>query len=158
MRRVVVMGVGNILRQDEGVGVHALRLLAESGWMSGVDLVDGGTSVFDALSGWRQIDKLVVLDAVRAGREPGAIARMSLREVADRTGPALSVHEHGLLDALALLRQAGMRVGEIVIYGVEPGQTGWGTDLSQPVLESLPRLALQLERELGVPSTEEKPI
>lgn len=152
------MGVGNILRQDEGVGVHALRLLAESGWMSGVDLVDGGTSVFDALSGWRQIDKLVVLDAVRAGREPGAIARMSLREVADRTGPALSVHEHGLLDALALLRQAGMRVGEIVIYGVEPGQTGWGTDLSQPVLESLPRLALQLERELGVPSTEEKPI
>ncbi len=158
MRRVVVMGVGNILRQDEGVGVHALRLFAESGWMSGVDLVDGGTSVFDALSGWRQIDKLVVLDAVRAGREPGAIARMSLREVADRTGPALSVHEHGLLDALGSLRQAGLRVGEVVIYGVEPAETGWGTDLSSQVAASLPLLAARLREELGPEAMEEQPI
>ncbi len=154
--RAVVLGVGNLLRQDEGVGVHAVRALVEADWGEGVALVDGGTAVFDALSGWREIEKLVVIDALRAGREPGSIVRVSLREVADRTAPALSVHEQGLLDALALLQQGGLRVGEIVIYGVEPGETGWGTELSEPVADCLPFLAAQVREELASLSSEEK--
>ena len=156
--RVVVLGVGNLLRQDEGVGVHAVRALSIGPCAERAELVDGGTAVFEALSQWREIDKLVVIDALRAGREPGSNARVSLREVADRTAPALSLHEHGLLDQLSLLKQAGLRVGEIVIYGVEPGQTGWGTELSEPVASCLPVLEVHMARELGWMPAEEKPI
>jgi hydrogenase maturation protease len=155
MKQVVVMGVGNLLRRDEGVGVHAVRALAYGRCAEQAELVDGGTAVFDALSGVQEIQKLVVLDALQGGREPGSIARVSLRDMADRAGPALSVHEHGLLDSLAMLQQAGLRVGEIVIYGVEPEDTGWGTELSARVEDCLPRLAAQVERELGLSAAEE---
>ena len=155
VRTVVVLGVGNLLRQDEGVGVHAVRALSLGPCAERAALVDGGTAVFEALSQWRDIDKLVVIDALQAGREPGSIARVSLREVADRTAPALSLHEHGLLDHLALLKQAGLRVGEIVIYGVEPAKTGWGTELSEQVAACLPLLEARMARELGwLPSEE----
>jgi len=153
---VVVLGVGNLLRQDEGVGVHAVRALAQCGFDA--QLVDGGTAVFEALSPWRHIGKLVVVDALRAGRPPGVIARVSLRDVADRTAPALSLHEQGLLDALAMLQQSGLRVGEVVIYGVEPAETGWGTELSEPVAESLSRLAVLVQEELGLPLAQEEVI
>jgi hydrogenase maturation protease len=158
MKTVVVIGVGNLLRQDEGVGVHAVRVLATGPCGESASFVDGGTAVFEALSDWKDIDKLVVIDALRAGREPGSIARVSLRDVADRDAPALSVHEHGLLDQLALLKQAGLKVGEIVIYGVEPKETGWGTELSEAVAECLPLLEVQMARELGWMPVEEKPI
>lgn len=158
MSPIVVLGVGNLLRQDEGVGVHIVRALSEVEFGEWVELVDGGTAVYEALSPWRQIGKLIVIDALRAGREPGTISRLSLREVADRTAPALSVHEHGLLDALGLLQQAGVRVGEVVIYGVEPAEAGWGTELSAQVAESLPRLAERLQAEVGMVAGEERPI
>jgi len=158
MKKVVIIGVGNLLRQDEGVGVHAVRILAGGPCGDSASFVDGGTAVFDALSNWKDIDKLVVIDALKAGRKPGSIARVSLRDVADRDAPALSVHEHGLLDQLALLKQAGLKVGEIVIYGVEPQDTGWGTELSEPVAECLPMLEAQMARELGWMLSEEKPI
>jgi len=158
MSPIVVLGVGNLLRQDEGVGVHAVRALLGAQFEEWAELVDGGTAVFEALSGWEQIGKLIVIDAVRAGREPGSISRLSLRDVADRTAPALSVHEHGLLDALGSLQQAGLRVGEVVIYGVEPANAGWGTDLSASVAESLPLLAARLREEFGLAPSEESPL
>ncbi len=158
MSSVVVLGVGNLLRQDEGVGVHVVRALSGANFGEHAELVDGGTAVFEALSQWREIGKLIVIDAVRGGKEPGAISRLSLREVADRTAPALSVHEHGVLDALGLLQQAGLRVGEVVIYGVEPESAGWGTELSAPVVESLPLLAARLREELELAASEERPI
>jgi hydrogenase maturation protease len=153
---VVVLGVGNLLRQDEGVGVHAVRAIAAAECCSGAALVDGGTAVFDALSGWSKIGKLVVIDALRAGRPAGSIARVSLREVADRAAPALSVHEHGLLEALGTLQQVGLKIGEIVIYGVEPAETAWGTGLSEPVEACLPLLAAQVQAECAPPAAEER--
>ncbi len=155
-KRVVVMGVGNLLRQDEGVGVHALRMLADIGYGGEADLVEGSAVLMDSLSGKETIDKLVVIDALKAGRAPGTIARVALREMADQASPVLSVNEQELMEALGLLRRLGLRVGEIVIFGVEPGETGWGMELSEPVAASLPRLAAQIERELGLASTEEQ--
>jgi hydrogenase maturation protease len=154
-KRVVIMGVGDPMRQDEGVGVHVVRALAAGPCADQAELVDGGEGVFEALSHKRAIEKLVVLNALRAGRPPGSIARVSLRDLADRPGPALSQHEQGLLDTLAFLGQAGLRVGEIVIYWVEPGKTGWGTDLSEQVEACLPLLAAQVERELGLTPPDE---
>jgi hydrogenase maturation protease len=154
-KRVVVIGIGDPMRQDEGVGVHALRALAAGRCADRAELVGDSQGVFAALSRERDIQKLVVLNAMRAGRSPGSIARVSLRELEGRPGPALSLHEQGLLDTLAYLGKAGLRVGEIVIYWVEPEKTGWGMELSEQVEECLPRLAAQVERELGLGPTDE---
>lgn len=151
----VVLGVGNLLRQDEGVGVHAIRLLRELLGEESLPLVDGGTAVFEALGPWSCIGKLVVIDALRAGKEPGSVTRVTLRELQGRSWPAVSAHDYDLLDALALLRQAGLRVGEIVIYGVEPAEMGWGDELSEPVACSLPGLVSQVMAELGLSVSEE---
>ena len=151
----VVLGVGNVLRRDEGVGVHAVRALARHGCAAHAELMDGGTAVFDALSGWRTIEKLVVIDALQAGGEPGTITRVTAEEVADATGPALSLHQCGLIDALTQLQQAGLRLGEIVIYGVEPGDTGWGDELSPAVAASLSRLTRQVQEDIEFAGAEE---
>ena len=152
----VILGVGNLLRQDEGVGIHAVREMA--GWVteSGAALVDGGTAVFEALSPWKEIEKLVVIDALRAGNKPGTILRLSPKEVEDRSAPALSLHQHGLLDSLALLKHAGLRIGEVVIYGIEPAQMEWGTELTEQVAACLPRLVSHIREELGLAPVEEK--
>jgi hydrogenase maturation protease len=155
-RRVVVLGLGNLLRQDEGVGLHAVRALSAGPFADRAELVDGGAAMLEALSQWREIDKLVVIDAVRAGRAPGSIARVALREVAEQPSPVLAVNEQELLEGLALLRRLGVRVGEIVVYGVEPKATGWGMELSETVSACLPRLAEQLEREISGRAGEEQ--
>ena len=151
----VVLGVGNVLRRDEGVGVHAVRALARHGCAAQADLMDGGTAVFDALSGWGSIDKLVVIDALQAGGEPGTITRVTAEEVADATAPALSLHQCGLIDALVQLRQAGLRLGQVVIYGIEPGDTGWGDQLSPAVAASLSRLTRQVEADIEFAGAED---
>lgn len=147
-RRVVVLGLGNLLRQDEGVGLHVVRALSAAPFADRAELVDGGPAMLEALSQWREIDKLVVIDAVRAGREPGSIARVVLRQVAEQPSPVLALNEQELLEGLALLRRLGVKVGEIVVYGVEPKATDWGTELSDTVSACLPQLAEQVEREI----------
>jgi hydrogenase maturation protease len=154
-RVVVVLGLGNLLRQDEGVGLHAVRALSVGPCADRAALVDGGGAMLEALSQWREIDKLVVIDAVRAGREPGSIARVALREVAEQPSPVLAVNEQELLEGLALLRRLGVKVGEIVVYGVEPKATGWGMELSETVSACLPLLAEHVEREIGGSTREE---
>lgn len=151
----VVLGVGNVLRRDEGVGVHAVRELARHGCAVQADLMDGGTAVFDALSGWETIEKLVVIDALQAGAAPGTITRLTAEQVADAVSPALSLHQCGLIDALTQLQQAGLRLGEVVIYGVEPGDTGWGEQLSPAVAASLSRLTRQVEEDIEFAGVEE---
>lgn len=150
VKRVVVIGLGDLFRQDEGVGVHVLRMLAENPWLPEAELLEGSPARLTELSQEEAIDKLIVVDAVRAGREPGAIARVSLRDIAEQPSPILSLNEQHLLDTLGLLRRMGMRVGEIIIYGVEPGQNGWGTELSQAVSECLPYLAMRVQQEISV--------
>jgi hydrogenase maturation protease len=145
---VVVLGLGNLLRQDEGVGLHVVRALSAAPFADRAELVDGGPAMLEALSQWREIDKLVVIDAVRAGREPGSIARVVLRQVAEQPSPVLALNEQELLEGLALLRRLGVKVGEIVVYGVEPKATDWGTELSDTVSACLPQLAEQVEREI----------
>jgi len=152
----VILGVGNLLRSDEGVGVHAVQALQAAGCEDKVALVDGGTAVFQALSAWDKIDKLIVIDAFQSGAEPGAVVRLSAREVADRTTPVLSLHQQGLLDSLALLRQAGLSLGEVVIFGVEPEAMGWGTELSASVAKAMPRLLEQIRAEAGLSNLEER--
>jgi hydrogenase maturation protease len=144
----VIIGVGNLLRQDEGVGVHLARRLAERALGEGVAVVDGGTAVEAALAGWSQIARLIVLDAVDGKQPAGTLYRMTLDQVAEAAEAPVSLHQTGLREAIGLARGGGTRVGEVVIVGVQPAATDWGLELSPAVSARLEAAAELVLREL----------
>jgi hydrogenase maturation protease len=127
--RTVVLGVGNELLMDEGVGVHVARALAKEKFSSPVEVIDGGT-IIDCLPGGEPISRLIVIDAVRGGGEPGAIYRFNPAEVELESSGVESVHQFGLVDSLRLSELAGVKPVETIIIGVEPKEMKWGVELS----------------------------
>jgi len=146
--RVVVLGVGNELLKDEGVGVHVARALSREPLASLVEIIEGGTAL-DALPGGRPIKKLVVVDAVCGGGEPGSIYRFTPDEVELEAGQVTSLHELGLLDGLRMSEVAGIKPEETVIIGVEPKDVGWGMGLSAELEGRLPEVVRIVLEEVG---------
>jgi len=143
--RVVVLGVGNELMKDDGVGVHVARALAEENLTYPVEVIEGAT-IIDCLPGGEPITKLVVVDAVGGGGEPGAIYRFTLDQVEAEASWVTSVHQLGLLDSLRISEIAGIKPRETVIIGVEPEEVEWGMELSPQVKGRIPdvvRLVLE---------------
>lgn len=141
--RVLVLGLGNWLMSDDGIGVHAVRALAEDP-PAGADLVDAGTAVLDALPLVEAADRVLLLDAVTAGGPPGTVCTFDARD-ATAARPALSLHSLDLPSALACFgRGPGPR--EIRVLGVEPARIGYGTELSTAVRAALPALTSAARR------------
>jgi len=102
---LLVLGIGNVLMGDEGVGVHALARLEDEAWPDDVTLVDGGTGGFHLLSLLQDSEPVVMIDAAADGRPPGTVRVITPRFASDFP-PSLSAHDIGLRDlveATALL-------------------------------------------------------
>ena len=95
--RILIMGVGNVLMGDEGVGVHAVRLLEQRAWPPHVTLLDGGTGGFHLLSHFGECDVIVMIDATLDERPAGTVSVLEPRYAKDFP-KALSAHDIGLKD------------------------------------------------------------
>jgi hydrogenase maturation protease len=134
--RILIAGLGNLLLQDDGVGVHAVRELRRDP-PPGVLVAEVGTQVLSALHLLQWADKILALDAMQTGGEPGTVYAFGTGDV-DRGGIQTSLHELNLLSALDFLK--GKAKPEIVIFGVEPQKIDYGLDLTPPVAAALPEL------------------
>jgi hydrogenase maturation protease len=117
---VLVLGVGNLLLKDEGVGVHVARKLMAVDLPSHVEVVDGGTGGLDLLEDMEGRKKVVIVDTVKGGHPPGSIYRMTPEDMEDQPEACLSLHD---MDVPRLLKTAdllGIKRPEIVIIGIEP--------------------------------------
>jgi hydrogenase maturation protease len=139
MSHVVILGVGNVLQQDDGIGVRVVEALQARGLPSGVQAFDAGTSP-DAYYLAEGADKLILVDAVKAGGAPGSVYRLRLEE-AEGLPAAGSVHEIGLIDGLRLLELSGTKPKQVVIIGVEPREVGLGMELSSELEGKLEQIA-----------------
>ncbi|MFI5104298.1 MAG: hydrogenase maturation protease [Terriglobales bacterium] len=139
--RVVVLGMGNLIRSDDGVGIHAIqRLLADPRIPAGVEVMDGGTLGLQLLPAIEDATHILVLDAVNTGAAPGATVRYAMTELEPLPGSP-SVHQIGFADMLEGLRWMNSFSNKtIVLLGVQPEQTGWGESLSPTVEAALPAL------------------
>lgn len=146
--RIVVVGVGNLLLKDEGIGIHVVRELQEMHLPEDVELIDGGTSP-DLIAYTRAGDKLIIVDAARAGSEPGAIYRFLPQDLADDEASLASAHELGVVHNLKLIELSGNEPREIVIIGIEPEEIEWGTELSAGLQEKLPDIVRVVLKEIG---------
>ena len=140
-RRIVILGVGNLLLADEGVGVRALELLARDYVFSPeVELVDGGTCGMELLEPLTGADVLIMLDVIRAGKAPGTFIALRGDAVPARLRHKLSPHQVGMSDVLATLILTGEAPRETVIFGVEPESLELSLSLTPRVAACLPAL------------------
>lgn len=139
--RAVVLGIGNTILSDEGIGVRAAEALREHYELPGnVEVIDGGTAGMELLGPLTGTDLLVVLDAVKAGRPPGTLVRMSGRDVPVFFRAKLSPHQVSLCDVLAGLEFSADLPKEIVLIGVEPASLELGLELTPTVAAKIPQV------------------
>ena len=145
----MVLGVGNLLFTDEGVGIHAVETLLEQYEFSqNVSIEDGGVLGINLLGIISEADDLIVVDAIRNGGAPGTLYRLEGDDIPKRILAKNSLHQVDLLEALTLC-QALDKVPETVIVGVEPEDIETlGLELTSPVQEKLGDLIAMVLREL----------
>lgn len=139
--RTVVLGVGNILMKDEGIGVHVIDALAGSPLPTNIDLeiIDGGTSP-DILHLLVGTNKLIIVDAVEGGAEPGSIYRFHAEDITAEDNYPVSLHQLSLFESLDMMDYMGDRPEETVIIGVEPNEIGAGLELSPELEQKVPQI------------------
>ena len=145
----MVLGVGNLLFTDEGVGIHAVETLLEQYEFSqNVSIEDGGVLGINLLGIISEADDLIVVDAIRNGGAPGTLYRLEGDDIPKRILAKNSLHQVDLLEALTLC-QALDKVPETVIVGVEPEDIETlGLELTTPVQEKMGDLIAMVLREL----------
>jgi hydrogenase maturation protease len=139
----MIVGVGNPLRRDEGVGIAAIARLNDHYHLpDGVCAVDAGTPGLALLDIVRDARAVVLIDAMTADQPPGTIYQVDPARLRSR-GPEWSESLHGvsLLGTIHLAEAVGMRVPPITIVGVEPAVLDWGEGLSEPVATALDLVA-----------------
>lgn len=143
---VLVLGVGNLLQHDDGVGVHVIHEMMERGLDDryGVELVDGATAGLDLIPVLEGRKKIIIIDALRLQDEPGAIYRFRPRDLPAR-GMVDTAHELGILQALSILEMKG-EYPEVEIIGVVAGDvTEMSMELTLPVREAIPSVIQVIE-------------
>lgn len=137
--RVVVLGVGNILLSDEGIGVWAIETLKRDFVLpEEVEVIDGGTSGMELLDELAYAAHLIIVDAVLTGRPPASIVRLAGPEVPVFFRTKISPHQLGLSDVLAALALTGEMPKDVVLIGIEPLSLDPAMELTAEVSAQLP--------------------
>ncbi len=144
---MIVLGVGNELLRDEGVGVHAVRELAGRDYNFPVEIIEAGT-VPDCCPADRPISKLIVIDAAYGGGQPGTIYKFSPEDLEFEVNPITSMHQFGLLDNLRLGEIIGIKPQTTVIIGIEPKKVEWGLELSEEVRDRISDIVALVLKEI----------
>ncbi len=140
MKKLLVLGVGNVLMMDEGAGVHAIHEF----WKEKknydeavVDFIDGGTFTQDIFYLFEEYEHLLVLDIVRAGHESGTIYSLDEDDLIQNEKQMLSLHDVDLLDSLKMAQMRGHRP-TLKVVGIEPDKINWGTEMTPALVKAFP--------------------
>jgi hydrogenase maturation protease len=139
-QKIVILGIGNILLSDEGVGVHVANELAKMDLPPDVSVVEGGTDGFRLLNVITEADRLIIVDALKGGAEPGSIYRFDVGDVKScPSGFKTSVHQIGILEVIDLSGLIG-KTPHTTVIGIEPKSLEMTMELSPEVREKVPKI------------------
>ncbi len=147
MKTLLVLGIGNILLKDEGVGVYCLQALESKQWPENVSFLDGGIFTQDIFCCFDTFDHLLVLDAVRGGDKPGTVYRLEKKDLAENSKNRLSLHEVAFLDSLAMAELSGKNI-KLTVMGIEPEMIAWETGLTETLKKAFPGYVELVEKEI----------
>jgi hydrogenase maturation protease len=152
---LLVLGLGNVLLQDDGLGVAAVtRLLDRYARADGVHVLDGGTLGLSLLPYVDDAERVILVDAVRTGEAPGTFVRLTGGAVPPAVASRLSPHQIGVADLLDGARWLNRYPSCVVLLGLVPESIDLGVGLSPSVRDALPGLVEHIvdeARALGFP-------
>jgi hydrogenase maturation protease len=132
--RTLVLGLGNLLHSDDGLGVHAIqRLLKDPRVDPGVVLLDGGTLGLELIAHISGFPRLLVIDAIDVRESPGTLVRFEGHGLDGLPGKR-SVHQLGFADLMIAMKLLGDAPEEVVVLGAQPMSSAWSPELT-PVVE-----------------------
>ena len=146
---IMVLGIGNLLCRDDGIGIRIADEMQGLDKYSGIRIVDGGTDPDLMVLLDDDVNKLIIVDALRGGGCPGDIYRLDLREENIVGGRASSLHAIGILDSLKLMRQLGQQTPKVTVIGIEPADVSHGLQLSATLETLVPTIIRAVESEFG---------
>jgi len=147
---VLVLGAGNILLSDEGIGVRVIEALAARYEVpDAVEILDGGTCGMDLLDVIAGRDHLIIVDAVNTGSPPGTLVRLRDADIPAAFRTKSSPHQLGLQDVLALLRLLETAPRHVTVVGVQPDNLDIGLELSPAIARRLDEMADMVLAELA---------
>ena len=146
MQRTLVLGIGNTLLSDEGLGIHLLHYLqAQNPTHPGVTWLDGGTLSFTLAPDIEDHENLIVLDAAQLNEPPGTVKLLEGSDMDRFVGHGKrSVHEVGLVDLMAIVRLQDSLPKKRALLGIQPAELGWGEFPSKVVSRVIPDAASQV--------------
>jgi hydrogenase maturation protease len=131
----LILGMGNLLLCDEGVGVHVARALAQRELPPNVAVVEAGTAFLDVLPDIEKADRILLVDAMEGGGAPGSVYRVPFDQCLH---PEVLASLHGFDLSRVLFMAGSNRTPEVTVFGVEPARIEWGTELSPVIQQVLP--------------------
>ena len=138
--KITIIGIGNLLLSDDGVGVHVVRCLAaQLRENDAIECIDAGTLSYELLEWVATADAVLLIDAAQLDAPAGTVVRLNDHEVERQFAQASSrtVHQICVRDVLNTARILYERPRHWTLIGVQPGIVTWGDALSEPVLQSL---------------------
>lgn len=147
MNSIAIIGIGNILRKDDGIGVHVINELEKEGLPSTIQLVDGGTSTLDMLGYFLDYERIIVVDCLKAGYEPGTIYKIKAEDIKNYKKESLSIHDVQILDVVKMANMMD-KFPSVVIFGIEPKEIEFDLELSNVMKSKIPEVIKLIKKEL----------
>ena len=137
IRNLIVIGIGNIYRRDDSIGILAARRLAEMG-LQGVKVEEAGGEGGDLMLRWKDAERVILIDATRSGALPGTIHQLDASsEPVPSSFFNYSTHAFGVAEAIEMARVLGELPAEILVFGIEGLEFSSGEGLTLPVAAAL---------------------
>jgi hydrogenase maturation protease len=147
--KVTIMGLGNILMMDEGVGVHTINAFQKRYRVPDyAEVIDGGSAGLDLLPFIEGREKLLMVDAVNFDREPGYIDILENEEIPAKFSTKTSLHHLGLLDVLSIVKLSDALPKDMCIIGIQPKSMELGLDMSPEIWDKVPELVERIVSKL----------
>ena len=148
--RLMVIGCGNLLASDDGVGIEIIRRLQEMELPQGVEIVEAGTLGLQLLDIWEEAEQVIIVDAVRSGEPVGTVHLFDASLLPPREIMPLSSHGINVIDAIALGKLMGripslVRIVGVEILSSEPFNEGLTPQVARAVPQAIQRVLLEIE-------------
>ncbi len=145
--KITVLGIGNLLLKDEGVGIHAIEAMKRQPLPKNVELVDGAVSGFDLLPVVESCEKLIVVDAIKTDDAPGTIYKFDPQQIDVKKDAHVSLHDIDFFQVLEFARRR-KRLPQIQMIAIVPMETELGMELSSKLKEKLPEIVALIKKEI----------
>jgi hydrogenase maturation protease len=146
---VLVLGIGNVLLADEGIGIHVIEELQKIPLPENVEIADGGTSGADLIDILAEREKVIIVDSVQTDDKAGTIRKFTLDNLWNTSNNAVSLHNVGISETIRMTEILGCKPGEVIFLGIKPEIVSCGLKLSKNLSRKISKIIESILTEIN---------